>query len=179
MAERDQRVFLTGLMGSGKSTVGRALSRRTGWPYVDNDQLVRDATGRSAPEVEAEGGVEALHAAESEGFRRSLALEPPVIVGVAGWIVTDAGLRERMRTAGWVVWLRATPETLRIRSGTGKGRRADATSAEWIRHVAAERGPLFASIADLTVDVDRRRPREVVDRILELVGHGSDTGDGA
>ena len=179
MAERDQRVFLTGLMGSGKSTVGRALSRRTGWPYVDNDQLIREATGRSAPEIEAEGGVEALHAAESEGFLRSLGLEPPVVVGVAGWILTDSGLRQRMRAAGWVVWLRATPETLHIRSGTGKGRRVDATSAEWIRHVATERGPLFASIADLTVDVDRCRPREVVDRILELLGYGWGPSDGA
>jgi shikimate kinase len=163
------RLFLVGLMGSGKSTVGRALSRRTGWPYIDNDQLVRDAIGRSAPEIEAEGGVDALHAAEADGFARAMALEPPVIVGVAGWIVTDPALRARMREAGRVVWLRATPETLLVRAGSGKGRRADATSDDWIRKVAAERSPLFASIADLVVDVDRRRPREVVERIVELL----------
>jgi shikimate kinase len=163
------RVFLVGLMGSGKSTIGRALSRRTGWPYVDNDQLARDVAGRSAPELEAEGGVDAIHAAETEGFVRALTLDPPVIVGVAGWIVTDPGLRGRMRDAGRVVWLRADPETLLIRSGSGKGRRADALSPDWIRRVSAERGPLFASIADLTIDVDRQRPREIVERIVEFL----------
>ena len=87
------RVFLIGLMGSGKTTVGRALSRRTGWPYLDNDALVRDATGRSGPDLEADGGVDALHAAEARGLERALAHDPPVIVGVAGWIVTDPELR--------------------------------------------------------------------------------------
>jgi shikimate kinase len=164
------RVFLVGLMGSGKSTTGRALSRRTGWPYVDNDQLIREVTGRSAPELEAEGGVDAIHAAETEGFVRALQLEPPVIVGVAGSIVTDPELQPKMREAGRVVWLRAAPETLLVRAGTGKGRRADAKSPEWIRRVAAEREPLFASIADLTIDVDRQRPREVVEQIMGFLG---------
>ncbi len=164
------RVFIVGLMGSGKSTIGRALARRTGWPYVDNDQLVRDATGRSAPELEAEGGVDALHAAEIEGLRHALTLDPPVIVGVAGWVVTDPELRARMRDAGRVVWLRASPETLLIRSGSGKGRRKDALSPDWIRRVSAEREPLFAEIAHLAIDVDRRRPREIVERIVDFLG---------
>lgn len=170
-------MFLVGLMSSGKSTIGRALSRRTGWPYVDNDRLMREATGRSAPELEAEAGVAGLHAAETAAFERALALEPPVIVGVAGWIVTDPGLRGRLRHAGQVVWLRARPETLLQRAGTGAGRRAEATSGDWIRRVAQEREPLFASIADLVIDVDRRRPREVVERILEFLVPASDTDD--
>ena len=43
------RIFLIGLMGSGKTTIGRRLAARTGWPYVDNDALVQDVTGRTAP----------------------------------------------------------------------------------------------------------------------------------
>lgn len=175
-ADRAGRVFLVGLMSSGKSTVGRALSRRIGWPYVDNDGLVHEATGRSAPELEAEGGVDALHAAEADAFKRAMDLEPPVIVGVAGWIVTDPDLRARMAAAGQVVWLRARPETLLVRAGRGAGRRAEATSGAWIRQVADERDPLFASIADLVIDVDRRRPREVVERISAFLVHPSDTG---
>lgn len=163
------RLFLVGLMGSGKSTVGRALSRRTGWPYVDNDQLIREVTGRSAPDIEADGAVVALHAAEAAAFERSLALDPPVIIGVAGSIVTDPELRGRMQDAGRVVWLRARPETLLARAGSGVGRRADATSGEWIRRVAAERAPMFDLIADLVVDVDHLRPPQVVERIHELM----------
>ncbi len=170
------RVFLVGLMGSGKSTIGRALSRRTGWPHVDNDQLIREATGRTGPELEAEGGVEALHAAEAAAFERALTLDPPVIVSVAGWIVTKPELRARMCDAGEVVWLRARPETLLERAGSGKGRRADAVSPSWIRRVAAERAPMFEAVADLVIDVDRRRPREVVEQIVEHVMPTGDAG---
>ena len=167
------RIFLVGLMGSGKSTIGHALSRRTGWPYVDNDQLVREATGRAAPELEAEGGIDDLHAAETAGFERALGLEPPVIVGVAGWIVTEPDLRARMRDTGQVVWLRAQPETLLERAGSGMGRRTDALSPAWIRRVAAERAPMFESVADLVIDVDRRRPKAIVEEIVErLLGSG-------
>jgi shikimate kinase len=165
------RIFLVGLMSSGKSTIGRALSRRTGWPYVDNDQLIRETTGRSAPELEAERGIDGLHAAEAAAFERALTLDPPVIVGVAGWIVTDPDLRARMCQAGRVAWLRARPETLVERAGSGKGRRTDAMSPAWIRRVSAERAPLFESVADVIVDVDRRRPREVVETIVDgLIG---------
>ncbi len=165
------RIFLVGLMSSGKSTIGRALSRRTGWPYVDNDHFIRETTGRSAPEIEADDGIDALHAAEAAAFEQALALDPPVIVGVAGWIVTDPSLRARMRQAGRVAWLRARPETLLQRAGSGKGRRGDAMSPAWILRVSTERTPLFESIADLVIDVDRRRPREVVEMIVDgLIG---------
>lgn len=179
LALTPRRVFLVGLMSSGKSTVGRALSRRTGWPYVDNDQLLRAATGRSAPDLEAEGGADGLHAAETAAFERSLVLDPPVIVGVAGWIVTVPEFREHVGRAGWIIWLRARPETLLQRAGTGAGRRADATSDAWIRRVADERGPLFASIADLAIDVDRHRPRDVVEQIIEFLVTSGDTDLGA
>lgn len=169
MTDRDDRVFLVGLMGSGKSTIGRALSRRTGWPYLDNDQSIRDTTGRSAPDIEADGGVEALHIAEAAAFERALTIEPPIIVGVAGWIITQPELRDRLRDAGRVVWLRAGPEVLLERSGTGKGRRTDALSPAWVARVAADRAPLFAAVADLVIDVDRRRPREVVEQIAEAL----------
>ena len=76
-------------------------------------------------------------------------------------------MRKRLADAGLVVWLRARPETLQARAGSGRGRRADATSAEWIRRAAAEREPWFEAVADLVIDVDRRRPREIVAIIRE------------
>lgn len=160
------RILLIGLMGSGKSTIGRRLSRETGWPYLDNDALLEAVTGRTAPDLIAEGGEAGLHAAEMAAFAYALTAPTPVIVGVAGWIVADRDGRERLRDAGTVVWLRARPETLHTRSGTGRGRRTDATSVDWIRDVAEERADWFASVADLTIDVDRMRPREIVTRIL-------------
>jgi shikimate kinase len=164
------RIFLIGLMGSGKSTIGRRLATRTGWPYFDNDTLVEQASGRAAPEIASSDGPEALHQAELAAFERGATLRPPVIIGVAGFVVMDDGARARMRDAGKVVWLRGRPETLYQRVGTGKGRRAAATSLAWVRSVVDERTPTFESAADVVIDVDRLRPRAVVDEIVERLG---------
>ena len=170
MASTPPRVFLIGLMGSGKSTVGRRLSTRTGWPYVDNDALILAATGRTAPEIAAGGGEDALHAAELAAFAHGAALPPPVIVGVAGFVVMDADSRATMTREGTVVWLRARPETLHLRVGSGLGRRPAATSLEWVRGVVAERSATFESVADIVIDVDRLRPRVIVDQIVGRLG---------
>jgi shikimate kinase len=103
------RIFVIGLMGSGKSTIGRRLSARTGWPYIDNDALVEEVAGRTAPQIEADDGVEALHDAERAAFEHALTIAPPVILGVAGFVVVEPELRARMAAAGTVIWLRARP----------------------------------------------------------------------
>ncbi len=167
------RVLLIGLMGSGKSTIGRRLSRETGWPYLDNDALLRDTTGLTAPELIATKGEASLHAAEEAVFEHALGAPTPVIIGVAGWIVADPAMRLRLADAGTVVWLRAQPDTLHERAGTGRGRRADATSLDWIRRAAAEREPWFEEVADLVIDVDRRRPREIVAMIRAFVSRSA------
>ena len=157
-------------MGSGKSTVGRRLATRTGWPYVDNDRLVELATGRTAPEIAATDGPDALHRAEIAAFDHGATLPMPVIVGVAGFVVMDPDAQARMKAAGTVVWLRARPETLHLRVGSGRGRRAAATSLEWIRSVVAERSATYERVADLVIDTDRLRPRAIVERIVERLG---------
>ena len=163
---RPAAVILVGMMGSGKSTVGRALSHRTGWRYVDNDDLVRSFSGRGATEIRAADGEDALHDVEEQAFEASLALEPPVIIGAAAGVVLDPVARVRLRSGPHVVWLRARPETLLAHVGDGTGRRAEATDPAWITARAAERAPLYAEVASQVVDVDDRSPDEVADLIL-------------
>ncbi|HEX7223502.1 MAG TPA: shikimate kinase [Candidatus Limnocylindrales bacterium] len=162
-----RRVFLLGLMGSGKTTVGRELAARTGWPYLDNDDLVRRSTGREPAEIEATDGEDGLHAAEADAFELALRLEPPAIVGVAAGVIDEADKRPRLSASGHVVWLRARPETLLQRVGSGAGRRAEATDPEWVSRRAEERAPLFEATATQIVDVDEMRPADIADRILD------------
>jgi shikimate kinase len=159
-------VILVGMMGSGKSTVGRALSRRTGWRYVDNDDLVRSLSGRGAAEIRAADGEEAIHHIEELAFEASLALEPPVIIGAAAGVVLDPVARVRLRSGPHVVWLRARPETLLAHIGDGTGRRTEATDPTWIAARATERAPLYEEVASRVIDVDDRSPDEVADLIL-------------
>jgi shikimate kinase len=163
----DRRIFLVGMMGSGKTTVGHELAARTGWRYVDNDELVRAGTGREPADIRATEGEDVLHLAEEDALDAALGLPLPVIVGVAAAIVADPAVREALREGGDVVWLRAKPETLLKRIGSGAGRRAEATDPEWTRKRSAEREPLYAAVASQIIDVDALEPAAVAERIIE------------
>lgn len=145
------RVVLVGLMGAGKTTVGRRLAERLGWTYVDNDAALPAPPG----DVAAEQGLDALHAAEAAALRRALAATDAVVAAPAS-AVLDGGLRALLG-AERVVWLRARPETLAARvAGTPRP----------VVGGAGEREAGFGAVADVVVDVDARTPDEVVDEIL-------------
>lgn len=167
--EEQLRVFLVGMMGSGKTTIGRELAAMTDWPYLDNDDLVRRRTGREPAEIRETDGEDVLHLAESDALDEALRMEPPVIVGVAAAIVLDPAAREALRDGGHVVWLRARPETLIARIGGGAGRRQEATDPAWIRRRVAERALLYADVASQVVDVDDAEPRAVARTILAAI----------
>ncbi len=163
-------ILLVGSMGAGKSTVGRAIAARTGWPYTDNDELIEQATGCTAPDLVAAGGEPALRAAESAAFSLALALRPPAVASVAGGVVLDPADRERLRGAGGVVWLRARHETLAERVGSGPTRpwlQPDPAAA--VARLAAVREPYYAGVADVTVDVDDLSPDQVAVAVLAAV----------
>jgi shikimate kinase len=172
----DRRVFLVGMMGSGKTTIGRRLARETGWTYLDNDALVRDATGRTGAALLAETDEAELHAAERAAFDVALTTPGAAIIGVAGWLVTVPEVAKRMRATGSVVWLRARPETLLARAGGHHGRRPEAASIAWVERTLGEREAAFAAVADLVVDVDEVRPPEVVRRIRAHMREARATG---
>jgi shikimate kinase len=169
MDGRPPRILLIGMMGSGKSTVGRELAKRTGWPFVDNDALVRELTGREPKAIDAEDGEDALHDAEVAAFRTAIERAGPAIVAVAGTIVDRPAELARLAAAGHVVWLRGRPETLRARIGSGAGRRADAIDLDWLRARAAEREPAYRSVADQVIDIENHRPRAIAQDVLAAI----------
>jgi shikimate kinase len=169
MVPEPVRIFLVGMVGSGKTTVGTALSERSGWPYLDNDELVRRLAGREPAEIYSTDGEDVLHLVEIQALDLALGMEPPLIAGVAGAIVDDPAAREALREGGHVVWLRARPETLLSRIGDGEGRRLDATDPAWIRARLREREPRYAAVASQIIDVDEATPAAIADEILAAV----------
>ena len=163
---RPSTVVLLGMMGSGKTTVGRALSERTGWRYMDNDELVRAVTGRAPEDIDAIDGEAALHAAEADALRHALTVPPPLIAAAAAMVVTDPPSVELLRAASSVIYLRARPTTLRDRIGDGEGRREDATDLAWLQARHAERDPTYRALATTTIDTDELDPDAIADRIL-------------
>ena len=161
------RVILVGMMGSGKTTVGRLLSERTGWPYHDNDELLDLLFGATPRQVLAASGEDRLRESESSALALGLRSPAPCIVGTAAGTILDEHNRQLLTRSGIVVWLRATPAVLGERALGAEHRPWLDTGGEaWILASAAERDPLYGSIADLVVDTRGRMPGEIADEIL-------------
>jgi shikimate kinase len=163
-----QKVLLIGLMGTGKTTVGRLLAARVAARYLDNDELVLIAAGSALEDLRKKEGEAGLRAAESEALTEALDIPAPVVAGVAAGVVLNAGDRARLQaTDATVVWLRARPETLARRVAGGGDRpwlRPDPLAA--FERMALERYDQYEQISDLIVDVDDRTPEQVVDAIV-------------
>ena len=164
------RVLLIGMMGAGKTTVGNAVATLVGWPYYDNDVLLRRAVGKDTRRVQQEQGEAFLRRAESAALTMALLEAGPLVAGVAAGVVTDPLDRQRLCDgAGFVVWLRASIDTLVARvEGTdrpwlGKDPRAALTA------LYAGREDLYRSVASLVLDVDDLPPDVLALRIVDAV----------
>ncbi|MDA8312626.1 MAG: shikimate kinase [Actinomycetota bacterium] len=182
-SETPRRVLLVGMMGAGKTTVGRLVARRLGWRYVDSDDEVEALTGHTVKDLFEAGGEEAFRPLESKALAAALAREDPAVVSVAGGAVLDPANRALLRGAGTVVWLRARPETLvaRVRADSAAAARTPGhrdhrpllgqDPAGTLTRLERERRPLYGEVADAVVDVDDLDPGSVADRVQALVGH--------
>ena len=176
----NRTVWLVGMMGAGKSTVGPALARRLELPFVDLDAEIERASGLSIPEIFEAQGEAAFRALEAEALDRMAGTERVVAIG--GGALTQPGVRERVAAAGTVVYLRAAPETLLERIGDPEGRPLLAGLGrlevlERISALLAEREPAYLDAA-IAVDTDRSSVGEVVERIETRLGF-SGCGAGA
>lgn len=162
------RVLLVGMMGSGKTTVGRALSDLTGWPYVDNDAMVAELSGTPTEQLQAALGGDALHVLEGVVVDRILDQAPPLVAGIPGSAIVSDALRAHLRSGGHVVWLRARLETLAARIGDGSSRPffAGHDVRQTLERLYEGREPLYAAAADQVVDVDDETPEQVAQQIL-------------
>ncbi len=161
------RILLIGMMGAGKSTVGRLLAERLACAYLDSDAQVEAATGQTVAELFETVGERGFREAESAALADALSGQGPVVVSVAGGAVLDPENRTRIREAGTVVWLRADPATLAHRLGEGSGRPLLAGDpAGELARLDRERRPFYAELADVVVDVDGLPPGTVADRVL-------------
>ena len=163
------RLVLVGMMGSGKSTVGRQLAARLGWTFLDSDAMVEASTGSTVAELFEAGGEAAFRAEESRVLVEALASSAPAVVAAAGGSVLSEANRGLLANEAIVVWLRAEPSTLatRVRPG-GHRPLLGVDHAGALAELDAVRRPLYQEVADVVVDVDDLDAPRVVDRILAL-----------
>jgi shikimate kinase len=163
-----RHLVLVGMMGVGKTTVGRALAAHLGRPLHDSDEMIEARTGRTVREIWVTDGESTFRTLETDALRDSLEAADPSVIAAAGGVVLSPVNRELLASAdATVVWLRADVEVLadRVLSG-GHRPLLDADHEGTLRRMEQERAPLYQEIADAVVSVDRRTVNEIVRAVL-------------
>lgn len=162
-------LWLVGMMGAGKSAVGRILADRLGIPYADVDDEVASRLGCSISELWGQRGEAAFRDLETAQVAR-LATKAPLVISTGGGVVLRADNVATMRASGAVVWLTASPTTLASRVGRGEGRPllAEGDPATRLAEILEERRGHYTAAAHHTVDTDGRNAAEVADDVEAL-----------
>ena len=166
----DNAISLIGFMGSGKSAIGREVSRRIGWPRHDTDEMIREQFGISIPDIFARHGEPAFRDAET-------ALLKTLRGGIAGIVVTGGGIILRtenvqlLRGMGRIVWLDADEEMLWQRVSKHSTRPLLQTPDPRARfaELLQERLPLYQSAADYRINTTSNSIAQVTDEVIALI----------
>ena len=173
MGEVAEHVVLVGMMGAGKSAVGRRVAARLVRPFSDSDTVVEDRMGRTVGEIWRTDGEAAFRQLEAEALQSALADPTPSVIAAAGGSVMDAGNRAALTADDTVViWLRADPAILlgRVRHGDHRPLLDDDPEGV-LGRLNEERLALYEEVADAIIDVDDLDLDEVAARVLaEIAG---------
>lgn len=167
---REKNVYLVGLMGAGKTTIGRSLAKRLELDFVDSDREIEARTGVSIPTIfEIEG---------EEGFRKreaqviaDLSVVSGQVVATGGGVVLRAENRTAMASSGYVIYLNVPPNTLWERTRHDRNRPLLQVENPLLKlkELYAQRDPYYREVADLVIDGGRTNAHSVLQLIAEKV----------
>jgi shikimate kinase len=152
-----RHLALVGLMGAGKTSVGRRCAERLGRGFVDTDEMVEATTGANVAEIFERDGEPRFRELERRAVADACASPSPLVIACGGGVVTDATNRAELRAHAFVVWLRASPAVLGARVGAGEGRPLLTSDGPGtLERLARVREPSYEAVADAIVDTDDR-----------------------
>ena len=168
MNPADVNLYLVGFMGTGKTTVGRAVAHRLGFDWMDSDHEIERICGRTVAEIFANDGEEAFRMRERQ-FIESGHPAQRTVVACGGGLVVQAGMDGLLRSRGVVVCLHASVETILARTSRHSSRPllnvADREAR--IRALYAEREAIYRSAGTMVL-TDSRPLRDIVAHVLRI-----------
>jgi len=162
-----QNVFLVGLMGAGKTTIGRILARKLGLKFIDSDHEIEARTGASIPWIFEIEGETSFRRREADVIR-DLCGQEGLVLATGGGAILNADSRALLKSRGTVVYLRATVNSILQRTAHDKNRPLLQTAdpRKKLEELMAVRDPLYTEIADLVIDTGRPNVQSMVQTIL-------------
>ena len=164
-------IALVGLMGAGKSSIGRRLAQALGLPFVDADSEIEAAAGASIEEIFARDGEATFRAGERRVIARLLD-GPPHVLATGGGALMDPSTRAAIHERAISVWLRADVDTLLMRVGRRNNRPLlkGGDPRAVLTRLMEERYPVYAE-ADITVDTVDGPPEATLAKVLDALAH--------
>ena len=167
-------IFLTGFMGSGKTTAGRLLAEGLHYDFVDLDELIEEYEGKAVTEIFAEKGEEYFRKTEARVLD-GLLNRTNLVVALGGGTACFHDNMQKMKSSGITVYLKVSPGIIarRLDHGTARPLVAGKTGDELknhIRRLLAGREGWYRQ-SDLIFDADNYGPRQLIDRIIPFLKH--------
>lgn len=165
--ERDH-VFLVGMMGAGKTTLGKALAKRLGRDFVDTDKMLVERTGVPVATIFEIEGEEGFRRREAAILAEAAAAASPCVIATGGGAILSPDNRLLMRESGTVVYLRARLENLweRTRHDTTRPLLVGPDPRARLSELLAAREPLYNEAAHVTVDTGSQSASALVARVV-------------
>jgi shikimate kinase/3-dehydroquinate synthase len=160
-------IVLVGMMGAGKSSVGRCLHRRTGLVLHDTDEIVASKLGMSIPEIFTRYGEKKFRETETQALRQMPTEEQKIIITGGGIVLRKENI-EILRNHAVIVWLDGDEETLFARASRKQNRPLLQTKnpRKAFSQILGARRPLYANVADIRLDTSVLTDEEVAVAIL-------------
>jgi shikimate kinase len=171
MLLRRGNLFLVGMPGCGKSTLGRVLARNLGKAFVDADHELEERLGVSISTIFEIEGEDIFRKREEETLAR-LVQRVDIVLATGGGVVLRAINRERLKANGTVLYLHASPETTFERTRHSKNRPLLQTADPLARarQLYAQRDALYRDAADLVINADQQKSSQVLAFLREQLG---------
>jgi len=166
-----RHVALVGLMGVGKTTVGRRLAKRVGAAFRDADEEVEIAAGRTVAEIFADFGEPAFREGERKVIARLLEEDTPMIIGLGGGAFINEDTRSLIKSKAVSVWLRADLDVLVERVARKPGARPllnEGDPRTILERLLKDRAPIYAQ-ADIIVDSTDGSHEESAEQVLKAL----------
>jgi 3-dehydroquinate synthase len=165
---KNNNIFLVGLMGAGKTTIGRLLARRLDMTFIDSDHEIEARTGATIPWIfEIEG--EASFRRREADVIRELTAQNGIVLATGGGAVLDPASRALLAERGTVIYLRASVSSILLRTAHDKNRPLLQTAdpRRKLEDLTAQREPLYREIAHIVIDTGRPNVQSMVQTILD------------